>query len=89
MPSLNSSGKVKRNDPTLKIRSPPFARRSKLATRQDTEPLSKTGVGDTAILAPLMDALVEPTDERMIIVEVGANLAERVALALKSISSMK
>jgi len=56
----------------------------KTASLPDTETLSKTGLGDTAILSPMMDALIGPTEDGTIVIEIGANLSERVALALKT-----
>jgi hypothetical protein len=50
----------------------------------DADSLSKTSLGDTAILAPMLEALTEAADQRTIAIEVGANLAERVAFALKT-----
>lgn len=50
----------------------------------DADSLSKTSMGDTAILAPMLAAITETAGDRTILIEVGANLAERVAFALKT-----
>ncbi|MGV8954930.1 MAG: hypothetical protein ACOH2M_27780 [Cypionkella sp.] len=50
----------------------------------DADSLSKSSLGDTAILAPMLAAMTESAGDRTILIEVGANLAERVAFALKA-----
>lgn len=50
----------------------------------DADSLSKSSLGDTAILAPMLAAMTETAGDRTILIEVGANLAERVAFALKA-----
>ena len=56
----------------------------------DADSLSRSSIGDTAILAPMFSAFVAPLDGKTIVVEVGANQAERVAFAIKAnlVSSM-
>jgi len=59
-----------------------FGERVQTLTLPPAEALSKSSAADTGVLAPLLTAMVKPDPGCPLIIEIGANLSDRVATVL-------